>query len=106
VGFRFLGSDWPLEPKTAFYDWLYITALLQNPDMAEEVAAYSAFTDIEFNPGKSLNCQAHSVALYVSLRQRGPLGPSALDREAFLQLVQACPPDCVRREGSRQGILF
>jgi hypothetical protein len=106
VGFRFLDSDWPQEPKTAFYDWLYISALLQNPDLAEGAAAYSAFTDIEFNPRKSLNCQAHSVALYVSLSQRGLLGPSSPDRDAFLRLVQARPADRVRGDGSRQGVLF
>jgi hypothetical protein len=106
LSFRFLGSDWPLEPKTAFYDWLYITALLQNPDLAEGAAAYLAFTDIEFNPDKSLNCQAHSVALYVSLSQQGLLGPSIPDRDAFLRLVQARPADRVRRDGNRQGVLF
>ena len=28
---------------------------------------YEAFTDIEFNPEKSLNCQAYSAALYSSM---------------------------------------
>jgi hypothetical protein len=28
---------------------------------------YQAFTDIEFNPEKSLNCQAYSAALYLSM---------------------------------------
>lgn len=27
TGFRFNGSSFPLEPKTAFYDWLYINAI-------------------------------------------------------------------------------
>ena len=31
---------------------------------------YEAFTDIEFNPKKSFNCQAYSVALYKSLLKR------------------------------------
>jgi hypothetical protein len=58
VGFRFLGADWALEPKTAFYDWLYLQALDAQPEAANAVTEYSAFTDIEFNPEKSLNCQA------------------------------------------------
>jgi hypothetical protein len=32
--------------------------------------AYDAYTDIEFNPKKSYNCQAHSAALYKSAKLR------------------------------------
>ncbi|MFW6017154.1 MAG: DarT1-associated NADAR antitoxin family protein [bacterium] len=32
---------------------------------------YDAFTDIEFNPKKSYNCQARSAALYVTLKKTG-----------------------------------
>lgn len=31
IGFQFAGQAYPTEPKTAFYDWLYLTALRQNP---------------------------------------------------------------------------
>jgi hypothetical protein len=71
IGFVLSGEAWPLEPRTAFYDWLYLNALDANPDLSEALAHYEAFTDIEFNPAKSLNCQAHSAALYVSLRREG-----------------------------------
>jgi len=64
--FSFFGEDFPLEPKTVFYDWLYINALLQNKDLAAELPKFQAFTDIEFNPDRSINCQAYSAALYVS----------------------------------------
>src|SRR5438874_2853780 len=30
VGFNFLGQEWPSQPQTCFYDWLYITALSQH----------------------------------------------------------------------------
>jgi hypothetical protein len=73
VSFSFFGSVWPLEPRTAFYDWLYINALVKNEDLASEVLSYDAFTDIEFNPEKSVNCQARSVALYCSLVRIGQL---------------------------------
>jgi hypothetical protein len=62
---------WGLEPKTAFYDWLYLSALMQHKDLAEEVLHFEAFTDIEFNPKKSINCQAYSAALYCALSSRG-----------------------------------
>lgn len=65
--FEFFGKSFPKEPKTAFYDWLYINALSQNVELAKELISYEAFSDIEFNPEKSINCQAHSAALYVSL---------------------------------------
>lgn len=71
IGFTFEGQDFPPEPKTAFYDCIYCNALLENPDLAEIVLSYDAFTDIEFNPAKSLNCQARAVALFVSLSRAG-----------------------------------
>jgi hypothetical protein len=74
VAFSFFGTEWPLEPRTAFYDWLYINALIKNESLADEVLTYDAFTDIEFNPEKSVNCQARSVALYCSLVRSGQLG--------------------------------
>lgn len=73
VAFRFKGTNWPLEPKTVFYDWLYINALNQNKPFHEALLNYKAFTDIEFNPNKSINCQAYSVALFVALAKRNLL---------------------------------
>ncbi|WP_397428367.1 DarT1-associated NADAR antitoxin family protein [Pseudomonas asiatica] len=88
VKFSFYGTDWDLEPRTAFYDWLYINALKkQSPDMIEEILSYSAFTDIEFNPEKSINCQAYSVALFVSLHKQNLLDDAIASKESFLSTV-------------------
>ena len=89
TGFVLSGEEWPTEPRTAFYDWLYLKALLANPVLAEKLASYGAFTDIEFNPEKSLNCQARSAALYVSLRREGLLEEAMSGRETYLRLL-AC----------------
>lgn len=67
TGFCFFGKVFPLVPKTLFYDWIYINALNRNERLAKKVLGYEGFTDIEFNPKKSINCQAFSVALFVSL---------------------------------------
>ncbi|HEY0147896.1 MAG TPA: hypothetical protein VGB70_02720 [Allosphingosinicella sp.] len=88
IQFRFFGDEWGLEPKTAFYDWLYINALLKNPDLASSVTDYDGFTDIEFNPEKSINCQARSVALYCALYHTDRLEASLSSRESFLSLYQ------------------
>lgn len=63
----------PLNPKTIFYDWLYINAVLENPLLAAELLKYNAFTDIEFNPEKSINCQAKAAALFVALSRKGKI---------------------------------
>ena len=80
VAFELDGVRWALEPKTAFYDHLYLTALTQNPELADQLMAFDAFTDIEFNPNRQINCQAAAAALYVSLRQQGKL-EEALSRQ-------------------------
>ncbi|ATM87635.1 MULTISPECIES: DUF6977 family protein [Yersinia] len=77
---------WELEPKTAFYDWLYLNALNIVP-WKEEVLAYTAFTDIEFNPSKSINCQAYSVALWCALNLRGLIEGVVPSRDAFINLI-------------------
>lgn len=67
VGFSFFGAEFSSEPPTEFYDWLYICAMQQHSDVVREISRYAAFTDIEFNPNRSINCQAHAVALFVSM---------------------------------------
>ncbi len=73
TGFRFEGQDFPLKPTTIFYDYLYINALLENESLAQTVLQYDAFTDIEFNPQKSINCQAKAAALFVALHRLNKL---------------------------------
>lgn len=85
--FHFFGVTWQLEPKTAFYDWVYLSALRKNRWAIEKLDDYDAFTDIEFNPKKSINCQAYSVALFKSLNGRGLLNDALNSQEAFLAVV-------------------
>lgn len=86
--FRFFGVDWDLEPRTAFYDWLYINALHKYPDLASQVLTYRAFSDIAFNPDRSINCQAYAAALYVSLNERGLLTDAVLkDKATYLRVI-------------------
>lgn len=67
IGFNFFGADIPITPKTLFYDWLYINVLLKNEKLKNDIMNYNSFTDIEFNEKRSINCQAYSAALFVSL---------------------------------------
>jgi hypothetical protein len=87
IRFRWQDIEWPLEPKTLFYDWLYCSALQQHPELLEQLRNFKAFTDIEFNPEKSFNCQARSCAIAVSLVERGLLDKALDDRETFIGLV-------------------
>ena len=63
--FSFFGQTFSI--NFDFYSWLYFIALNQNEKLKVEILNYEAFTDIEFNPEKSLNCQAYSAALYSSM---------------------------------------
>ena len=87
VEFNLFGEKWPLEPKTAFYDWVYINTLAKNEHLTEELNQYDAFTDIEFNPEKSINCQAYSVALFRALSMRSLIGDVLGDREAYFDII-------------------
>jgi hypothetical protein len=87
TGFRFNGFSFPLEPKTIFYDWLYVTAIYPHREWLERLYKYAGFTDIEFNPTRSINCQARSCALFVSLMKNDLLEQAVASPEGFTNLI-------------------
>ena len=87
VGFIFDGEDFAINPPTYFYNWLYINALNENEDLVEQIIKYDAFTDIAFNPQKSLNCQAAAAALYVSLKRQNLLCKALTNKDEFLKII-------------------
>ncbi|MBR0485274.1 MAG: hypothetical protein IJJ69_10935 [Oscillospiraceae bacterium] len=83
------GITWALEPKTAFYDYIYIRAVLESlkPDEIQQIKNYNYFTDIEFNPKTGFNTQARTVAeirLMLELYDRIPL----YTRQEFITFYQ------------------
>ena len=87
VYFIYNGEKWELEPKTLFYDWLYINVLDINIKekklKLKEIKKYQIFTDVEFNHEKSINCQARSLALYIILHKTRQLKKSLKNKEIF-----------------------
>jgi hypothetical protein len=88
LAFSLEGEEWPIVPQTYFYDWIYINALQQHVSMSRDILNYDIFTDIEFNPAKSINCQARSVAQYVSMSRRGVLDDALCDKNLFSSFYQ------------------
>jgi hypothetical protein len=84
--FSFDDKKWPLTPPTVFYDFLYCTALSQNQEQAEALLDYEAFTDIEFNPNKSINCQASSAAIYKSLVNKSLIAEAMESYTKFIKI--------------------
>ncbi|MBR1711331.1 MAG: hypothetical protein IJ719_21345 [Clostridia bacterium] len=89
ISFKLADEVFPIEPKTFFYDWVYVNALFQNEELANEVVKFDAFTDIAFNPKKSINCQAQSASLFVSLKRMGLLEQAVSSKEEFKRIVYA-----------------
>jgi hypothetical protein len=87
IEFNCFGNIFNISPKTYFYDWLYVNAVYSNKYLSNEILKYNAFTDIEFNPNKSINCQAKSAALYVSLYKNGLIEKALKSKEDFLFTV-------------------
>lgn len=63
--FYYQNENFPLIPKTLFYDFIYIAAVKQSfaADEINAISNYNYFTDIEFNPAKSINTQARAAAM-------------------------------------------
>ena len=108
--FRLSGEDYPLLPRSAFYDYLYVSALCQpqNRELAESLIGFRVFTDIMFNPGsgktKRFNTQARSCAIYVALAKRGVLDEGVPSFQQFVQ--QANYADEYLHETAAQQKLF
>lgn len=86
--FEFDGETWELEPKTAFYDYIYVKAVKESipKDQIQEILNYDYFTDIEFNHNKSLNTQARTMALVKVIIQMFGEIPDMGSKEEFLRL--------------------
>lgn len=87
MNFNFFDEIFQIEPKSYFYDWLYINALKFNSELAEKILKFDAFTDIEFNPKKSFNCQAKAAAIFVGLNQEHLINDALSSKENFLNIV-------------------
>jgi hypothetical protein len=87
VGFKFDGFSFPMEPKTIFYDWLYVKSLFPHREWCKVLYGYAGFTDIEFNPHRSINCQARSCALFLSLMNRDMLDGAIKAPSEFVRAV-------------------
>lgn len=92
IQFEFNGHIFPLQPTTVFYDWLYLTAIYPYREWLKkrltDKVNYAGFTDIEFNPNKSVNCQARSCALFVALTQSGFLDDAIKSPESFISTMR------------------
>jgi hypothetical protein len=108
IRFRFNEIEFPLEPMTAFYDWLYISAIYPYRDWLQERLSqrkeYAGFTDIEFNPAKSVNCQARSCALFVSLVSLGILDQVISSPEAFVVMMDEERKRAIGADGRRLAV--
>ena len=90
VAFVFDGFTFPLEPKTVFYDWLYVNAIFPYREwLKPRLSRYAGFTDIEFNPSRSVNCQARSCALFVALMATNLLERAVESPSTFIHLMSS-----------------
>ena len=89
IRFEINGNQYPLEPKSLFYDWLYLNVLFseRNLELRERFfeMKFDAFSDIEFNPTKSFSCQARTLALCVSLYRNESVQDFIKDPISFSQ---------------------
>lgn len=106
IRFEFDGHTFPLVPPTVFYDWLYLTAIYPHrawlKERLTEQEKFAGFTDIEFNPSKSINCQARSCALFVALIQRELFEDTIQSPETFIETMKGCEHGSIIRENENR----
>lgn len=88
IRFELEERSYPTSPMTLFYDWLYFQALFPHRDWLSRRNEWAGFTDIEFNPERSVNCQARSFAAFIALSKRGRLDHVMSSFEAFREQME------------------
>ena len=86
TGFNCFGIEFPLNPTTIFYDYIYVLALSQNPNIASKVINYYCFTDVEFNHKKQFASQARSCAIYKYLHENNMIKKTLEDIAMFKEI--------------------
>lgn len=89
VKFMLHKQIWELEPKTIFYDWVYMMALNRERELSKAILDFNIFTDIEFNHNKSFNCQARSAAIFVSLSLQNRLEQALTDYQLLKSIYRS-----------------
>ncbi|MGO7180473.1 hypothetical protein ACCT14_04825 [Rhizobium brockwellii] len=68
ISFKLFNKSFPISPPNVFYDWIYVSILANHESyLRDRLSQFDGFTDIEFNPEKSINCQARAVAITMAL---------------------------------------
>jgi hypothetical protein len=99
--FSFDGDTFPIMPKTGFYDWLYMRALYPHRKFLQRLQKFSGFTDIEYNPDRSINCQARSCATFVALEAKGLLDAAMRSFHSFIEILA---PDSLEQPHSYSAL--
>jgi len=98
ISFVYNEEEFLLEPKTFFYDYIYILSVREclSAEEIKKLLEYEYFTDIEFNPKKSLNCQAKSAAVVKAmLLEYGEILDIRKNRKEFEQFYKRIKADSV-----------
>lgn len=88
VNFKYNDCVFENEPTGMFYDYIYMYAILQNHDLIKDFTCYDYFSDIEFNPKKSINTQARAAAIFKTLYVNRSLG-IIKDQEKFKEYYKS-----------------
>jgi len=87
-------------PFHAFYDWLFLRALSDKDNiryLSKNLIKIDGFSDIEFNPARSINTQARSMAIIKTLIARDQVYDCANDFDYFRELLTT-----IERKTSKQ----
>lgn len=88
AAFKFFGKPFPTQPKHAFFDWLYMVALIQRKDdVFQKLNQFDGFSDMFYSPRKDPNCQGRAAAKFVALNQAGIIDKNISSRELLEILV-------------------
>ena len=97
TGFEWNGRTWPATNIEGFYSWVYIQGLIQLENGLERLNEYSGFTDIYFNPRKTINCQARTAAQAVQLYKLNLINGIIETPDSFLEFCATNPSGHIGR---------
>lgn len=87
IKFKYNDKIYNINPKSYFYDYIYILALIESK-LGDKLVDYDIFTDIEFNHKKSFNTQARACAIYSYMLKNNKVDYYLKSDENFLSFYK------------------
>jgi|LFRM01.1.fsa_nt_gb hypothetical protein len=88
LGFHFEDEPYSLEPRSLFFDYIYISALHQQKEIQEKLLEFDMISDVTYQMGKMFASSARACAYFISLKRTNKLESALESLDSFKKIYK------------------